>query len=60
MLKKQTAKRIKESIEKREFDILLAQARCQENLRPNTRKNLLRTFVFLYYTGMRLNELQDL
>lgn len=34
--------------------------RCREDLRQNTKKNLLRTFVFLYYTGARLNELQTL
>lgn len=34
--------------------------RGREDLRQNTKKNLLRTFVFLYYTGARLNELQTL
>ncbi len=34
--------------------------RGREDLRRNTKKNLLRTFVFLYYTGARLNELQTL
>ncbi len=32
--------------------------RGREDLRRNTKSNLLRTFVFLYYTGARLNELQ--
>ena len=34
--------------------------RGREDLRRNTKRNLLRTFVFLYYTGARLNELQTL
>ena len=34
--------------------------RGDENIRQNTKKNLLRTFVILYFTGMRLNEVQEL
>jgi len=31
--------------------------RGREDLRRNTKRNLLRTFVFLYYTGDGLNQL---
>lgn len=34
--------------------------RGSERLRANTKKNYLRTFCFLYYTGLRLNEVQEL
>jgi len=53
-------KRIKENITQVEFKKLMASVRGSESLRVNTKSNLLRTFVLLYYTGMRLNELQDL
>jgi integrase len=38
----------------------MAHIRGDESIRENTRLNLLRTFTILFYTGMRLNELQDL
>jgi len=53
-------KTIKESISSKEFKKLMIYTRGREDLRRNTKKNLLRTFVFLYYTGARLNELQTL
>ncbi len=34
--------------------------RGREDLRQNTKRSLLRTFVFLYYTGARISELQTL
>jgi integrase len=57
---KKSIKRIKENITEIEFKKLMASTRGNENIRANTKSNLLRTFVILYYTGMRLNELQDL
>jgi integrase len=53
-------KRIKENITKSEFIKLMASVKGADNIRANTKSNLLRTFVILYYTGMRINELQDL
>lgn len=59
-MKSKKIKRIKENITEIEFKKLMSSARGDESIRENTRTNLLRTFVILYYTGMRLNELQDL
>jgi len=53
-------KTIKENINSKEFNKLMIYTRGREDLRRNTKSNLLRTFVFLYYTGARLNELQTL
>ncbi|QOY50924.1 tyrosine-type recombinase/integrase [Candidatus Sulfurimonas baltica] len=53
-------KRIKENITIVEFKKIMAATRGDDSIRENTRLNLLRTFVMLYHTGMRLNELQDL
>ena len=53
-------KTIKENINSKEFKKLMIYTRGREDLRRNTKSNLLRTFVFLYYTGARLNELQTL
>jgi len=53
-------KSIKENINSKEFNKLMIYTRGTEELRQNTKNNLLRTFVFLYYTGARLNELQTL
>ena len=60
MKKKNTVKRIKENIKEVEYKKLITFVRGDEAIRENTRINLLRTFTILYYTGMRLNELQDL
>lgn len=59
-MKTKKIKRIKENITETEFKKLMASARGCESIRANTKLNLLRTFAILYYTGMRLNELQDL
>ena len=59
-MKTKKIKRIKENIKEVEFKKLMASVRGSESLRANTKSNLLRTFVILYFTGMRLNELQDL
>ena len=53
-------KKIKESITEVEFKKSMTFCRGDENIKVNTKKNLLRTFTILYYTGMRLNEVQEL
>ena len=53
-------KRIKESISKDEYKKLINGVRGDDALRDNTKQNLLRTFVILYFTGLRLNELQEM
>jgi len=60
MKTKKSIKRIKENITIVEFKKLMAHVRGNDSIRENTRLNLLRTFTILFYTGMRLNELQDL
>lgn len=53
-------KKIKENITLTEFKKLTAYIRGNDTIRENTRINLLRTFTILYYTGLRLNELQEM
>jgi integrase len=53
-------KRIKESITEIEFKKLMSYIRGDESIRKNTRINFLRTFIFLYFSGLRLNEVQEL
>ncbi len=53
-------KRIKESITEIEYKKLLNAIKGDETLRPNTQQNLLRAFTILYFTGLRLNELQEM
>ena len=53
-------KRIKESITEVEYKKLMNAVRGDEILRSNTKDNLLRTFTILYFTGLRLNELQQM
>ena len=60
MKTKKSIKRIKENITIVEYKKLMAATRGNDSIRENTRLNLLRTFTILFYTGMRLNELQDL
>lgn len=55
-----TIKRIKENITEAEYKKLNAAVRGDEILKPNSKKNLLSAFTILYYTGLRLNELQEL
>lgn len=59
-MKKIKVKRIKESITEKEFKKLMSYVRGDDSIRENTRINLLRTFIFLYYCGLRLNEVQEL
>jgi len=56
--KNSTVKRIKESITQEEYKKLMSFIRGDESIKEHSRKNLLRTFTILYYTGLRLNELQ--
>ena len=58
--KKPTTKRIKESVTEHEYKKLMSAVRGDESLRPNTQQNLLRAFTILYFTGLRLNELQEM
>ena len=60
MKTKKSIKRIKENITIIEFKKLMSHVRGNDSIRENTRLNLFRTFTILFYTGMRLNELQDL
>ena len=58
--KKQTVKRIKENITLVEYKKLMNAIRGDEIIKTNSKQNLLRAFTILYYTGLRLNELQEL
>ena len=58
--KKIKLKRIKESITEIEYKKLLNAVKGDETLRENTKDNLLRTFTILYFTELRLNELQEM
>ena len=57
---KQTVKRIKENVTLQEYKKLMNGVRGDDTIRANTKQNLLRAFTILYYTGLRLNELQEL
>lgn len=60
MIKKKIVKRIKENISEVEYKKLMLSLRGDDSLRETTRLNLQRCFTILYYTGMRVNELQGL
>lgn len=60
MQKKKTIKKIKESITEVEYKKLMNSVRGDDTLRKITQQNLLRTFGILYFTGLRLNELQQM
>ncbi len=53
-------KRIKESITEVEYKKLLNAVRGDESIRDNSKQNLLRAFTILYFTGLRINELQQM
>ena len=53
-------KQIKESITKEEYKKLLHFTSNDINIKDNSKQNLLRTFTILYFTGLRLNELQQM
>ena len=58
--RKPKLKRIKESITELEYKKLMSAVRGDESIRENTKDNLLRAFTILYFTGLRLNELQEM
>ena len=57
---KKDFKKIKENITEVEYKKLMSFTRGNETLRNNTKLNLLRTFTILFFTGLRLNEVQEL
>ena len=57
---KKAFKQIKESITKEEYKKLLHFTSNDINIKDNSKQNLLRTFTILYFTGLRLNELQQM
>ena len=57
---KKDFKKIKENITEVEYKKLMSFVRGNETLRLNTKQNLLRTFTILFFTGLRLNEVQEL
>lgn len=57
---KQTVKRIKESITETEYKKLMSYVRGDDSIRDHSKQNLLRTFTILYFTGLRLNEVQKM
>jgi len=59
MKKKKTIK-IRENITDVEYQKLLIYLNGKENLTTNTKNNLKRTFILLFYTGMRINEVKQL
>ena len=57
---KQTVKRIKESITETEYKKLMSYVRGDDSIRDHSKQNLLRAFTILYFTGLRLNEVQKM
>ena len=57
---KKDFKRIKENITEVEYKKLMSFTRGNETLRNIPKLNLLRTFTILFFTGLRLNEVQEL
>lgn len=60
MSREKSIKRIKENISEMEYKKIMAYIRGDESIRENTRLNFLRTFVLLYFSGLRVNEVQEL
>ena len=52
-------KKIKNNVTQKEYTLLIENVKGS-NLRELTKRNLLFTYILLYYTGTRLNEIQDL
>ncbi|MCH9740982.1 MAG: site-specific integrase, partial [Epsilonproteobacteria bacterium] len=52
--------RIKENVTSKEYKKLMEFVREHDNLRENSKLNLMRAFTILFYTGLRVNELQAL
>lgn len=57
---KPTIKRIKESITEVEYKKLVYGVKGNDRLKEHTKQNLIRAFTLLYFTGLRLNEVQEL
>ena len=59
-MKKKKLTKIRENITEVEFKKLLIYLNGKEDLTLNTKNNLNRTFILLYFTGMRINEVKQL
>lgn len=57
---KTVIKRIKENITESEYKKLIYGVQGNDRLRDHTKGNLIRAFTLLYFTGLRLNEVQEL
>jgi len=57
---KSTIKRIKENITEAEYKTLVYGVQGNGRLKEHTKQNLIRAFTLLYFTGLRLNEVQEL
>lgn len=55
-----TKKRIREDITEKEYKKLMSYVRGNESYREYKKLNLLRCFCFLFYSGLRLNEVREL
>lgn len=53
-------KRIKENITEAEYKKLVYGVQGNDRLKEHTKQNLIRAFTLLYFTGLRLNEVQQL
>ncbi len=53
-------KRIKENITEAEYKKLVYGVQGNDRLKEYTKQNLIRAFTLLYFTGLRLNEVQEL
>ncbi|OYZ23357.1 MAG: hypothetical protein B7Y23_10245 [Sulfurovum sp. 16-42-52] len=53
-------KKLKKSIQEKEFKTLMNFTQNNPTMRENTKQNLTRLFTLLYYTGMRINEVPTL
>ena len=54
-MKKKKFTKIRENITEVEYQKLLIYLNGKEDLTTNTKNNLRRTFILLYFTGMRIN-----
>lgn len=60
MKNKKTVKRIKKPIIQSEYKKLMNSIRGDDTIRKIIQQNLLRTFTILYFTGLRLNQIQQM
>ena len=58
-MKKKKFTKIRENITEVEYQKLLTYLNGKEDLTTNTKNNLRRTFILLYFTGMRVNEVKQ-